>query len=119
MPSLTRIEARGRATSITVHDTHVALDLSHQQGVGEAEFGSITTITFDAQPGAATFLDFKCVRLNSGTLNGRDRDPSTWQDDRIPLTGLDATNTVIIDGVMAYSHDGEGLHRHVDPADGN
>jgi len=26
---------------------------------------------------------------------------------------------VVIDGVMGYSSDGEGLHRHVDPADGN
>jgi aminopeptidase N len=119
MPSLTRVEAQGRATSITVHDTYVALDLSHLQGSGQTEFGSITTITFDAQPGTATFLDFKGVRLNAATLNGRNLDLSTWQDGRIPLTGLDATNTVIIDGVMAYSHDGEGLHRHVDPADGN
>ncbi|MBO0810805.1 MAG: aminopeptidase N [Microlunatus sp.] len=119
MPSLTRVEAQQRASSITVRSTDVALDLSGRQGGGEREFGSVTTIRFDARDGAETFLDFKGVRLNSATLNGRDLDPAGWQDERIPLTGLAADNTVVIDGVMAYSSDGEGLHRHVDPADGN
>ena len=35
----------------------------------------------------------------------------------MPLTGLEDRNTLVISGLMAYSHDGEGLHRHVDPAD--
>ncbi|GAB3923540.1 aminopeptidase [Microlunatus endophyticus] len=119
MPSLTRLEAQQRAATITVRDTRVALDLSSQDGQGASEFGSVTTIGFEARPGSDTFLDFKGVRLNSATLNGSELDPESWQDERIPLTDLQASNTVTVDGVMAYSSDGEGLHRHVDPADGN
>ena len=33
----------------------------------------------------------------------------------MPDTG---ENELVVDAVMAYSGDGEGLHRHVDPADG-
>ena len=118
MPSLSQVEARARAELITVRSTDIILDLSDQQGAGAEEFSSITTIEFDASPGAETFLDFKGVRLNSVTLNGHLLDLASWSDDRIPLTGLASTNTVRVDGVMAYSSDGEGLHRHVDPADG-
>jgi aminopeptidase N len=116
MPSLTRVEAQQRAEIITVRTTEVVLDLTRQSRA-EREFGSVTTIRFDARPGAETFLDFKGVRLHSVRLNGRELDRSSWQNDRIPLTDLAADNSVVVDGVMAYSNDGEGLHRHVDPAD--
>ncbi|SDS20430.1 aminopeptidase N [Microlunatus soli] len=122
MPSLTHAEARERAKLITVRDTHVALDLmvgADPAGERDGEFGSVTTIDFDAVVDSATFLDFKGIRLNAVTLNGQRIDPAGWHDGRIALTGLQARNTVVVDGVMAYSSDGEGLHRHVDPADGN
>ncbi|QDP97856.1 aminopeptidase N [Microlunatus elymi] len=118
MPSLSQVEARQRAELITVRNTRITLDLGDQHGSGESEFGSISTVDFDATPGAQTFLDFKGVRLNRVTLNGRPIDTSAWSDERIALTDLQSTNTVVVDGVMAYSSDGEGLHRHVDPADG-
>ncbi|HEY9291093.1 MAG TPA: M1 family aminopeptidase, partial [Microlunatus sp.] len=118
MPSLSHVEARARAELITVRNTSISLDLSDQQGPGAAEFRSVSTIEFDASAGAETFLDFQGVRLNAITLNGRPVDLDCWSDDRIALADLEPTNTVVVDGVMAYSSDGEGLHRHVDPADG-
>ena len=119
MPSLTHQEARERAQLITVRQAEVKLDLSVTEGSGEHEFGSVTTIDFFARPGSSTFLDFKGIRLNALTLNGQPQETAGWDGDRIPLTGLAGSNTVIVDGVMGYSSDGEGLHRHVDPADGN
>lgn len=114
MPSLLRTEAVDRAQLITVRHTEVALDLS---GRGE-QFSSVSTITFEAnQAGVSTFVDFKGVELVSATLNGRRIDGQDWTDGRIRLTDLAAINELVISGVMAYSSDGEGLHRHVDPAD--
>ena len=36
---------------------------------------------------------------------------------RLPFTPTSGVNTLTLTGEMAYSNDGEGLHRHVDPAD--
>lgn len=118
MPSLTHAEARQRAQSISVTNMQVRLDLSRQTGLAPT-FTSETTINFTAAAGASTFLDFRGRMLQSATLNGEMIDATRWSDGRIWLTGLDAHNTVTVSGEMDYSSDGEGLHRHVDPADGN
>ena len=34
------------------------------------------------------------------------------------MSGLEPTNTLVVRGRMAYSSSGEGLHRHIDPTDG-
>ena len=111
--SLTRVEAEERAAQLVVASVVVELDLTDQT---VDTFGAQTTITFDSA-GVDTFVDFKGRALLSAQLNGVDLDPTTWQDGRIPLTDLRPTNTLVVDGTMAYSSDGEGLHRHVDPED--
>ncbi|WFE31661.1 aminopeptidase N [Micromonospora sp. WMMD975] len=114
MPSLTRAEATARGASVTVESYHVDLDLT-----GDAErFRSTTTIRFRATPGAETFVDVKPVRLLRARLNDRDLDPALLAGGRLPVTGLAATNTLTVEAEMAYSNTGEGLHRFVDPADG-
>ena len=112
--SLLRSEAEQRARTLDVTAMLVELDLT---GAGET-FTSTATIRFRAEPDAATFLDFKGRRLVSATLNGEPVPTERWRSGRIELTGLRAENTVVVTGEMAYSSDGEGLHRHVDPADG-
>ena len=72
----------------------------------------------DVAAGADTFVDFKGAELGSVELNDEPVDPTTWRQGRIPLTGLQQSNTLRVTGTMAYSSDGEGLHRHTDPADG-
>jgi aminopeptidase N len=52
------------------------------------------------------------------SLNGTDVDPASVTDGRLALTGLAQTNVLEVDATMAYSHDGQGLHRSTDPADG-
>ena len=114
MSSLTHTEAQRRADLVRVTGYDVRLDLNR----GAELFGSTTSIRFAAQTGSQTFLDVAPHELHRVRLNGQDVDPSTHADGRLPLRGLAAENEVIVEATMAYSHDGEGLHRHVDPADG-
>ncbi|MFK3984021.1 aminopeptidase N [Micromonospora sp. NPDC050397] len=114
MPSLTRVEAAERAALLTVESYHIDLDLT----VGDDRFRSVTLIRFRATPGATTFVDVKPARLTSVRLNDTTIDPATLADGRLPLTGLRAENTLTVEAEMAYSNTGEGLHRFVDPADG-
>lgn len=111
--SLRHDEARGRAALLNVRQTTVELDLTEP-----ASFTSVTTIDVDCrEPGATTFVDFKGSELWSATLNGEPVDLSGWEGGRLPLPPLAARNRLVVSGLMAYSSDGEGLHRHVDPAD--
>ncbi|WP_346538677.1 aminopeptidase N [Micromonospora sp. DPT] len=114
MPSLTRVEATARRTLITVESYEVDLDLT---GGGE-RFRSTATIRFRATPGADTFVEVKPARLLGARLNDRDLDPDSLADNRLPLTGLAGENTLTVTAEMAYSNTGEGMHRFVDPADG-
>ncbi len=120
--NLTRDEARERARLIAVDDYRVELDLSGAKAEGASTFRSVSTIRFShASPGpdASTFLDLIAPRVESVVLNGRSLDPAAvFRDSRIALTGLDAQNEVTVVAECAYSRSGEGLHRFVDPADG-
>ena len=57
--------------------------------------------------------------VHSITLNGNALDPfSAHQDNRIALEDLQEHNVLEVDASCQYMHTGEGLHRFVDPADG-
>jgi aminopeptidase N len=116
--SLTQEAARRRADLVTVESYELELDLD----AGEHHFGSRTTIRFhSASRGEPTFVDVAASELRSVTLNGAQLDPASCYDAagrRITIDGLQAENELVVDAVMTYSHDGEGLHRHTDPADG-
>ncbi|MGV9215249.1 aminopeptidase N [Micromonospora sp. RB23] len=114
MPSLTRVEATARGAAITVESYQVDLDLT---GDGDL-FRSRVQIRFRATAGTVTFAEVKPVNLLSVRLNDRAVDPATLTDNRLPLADLDTTNTLVVEAEMAYSNTGEGLHRFVDPADG-
>jgi aminopeptidase N len=114
VPSLTHEEARQRARLIRVSACDVSLDLTPGDGLFEA----VTTIRFTAEPGAETFLDVAPRQLHRARLNGRELDVAALCDNRLPVSGLAAENELVVEATMAYSRDGEGLHRHVDPADG-
>jgi aminopeptidase N len=113
MPSLTVDGARTRAAALSVQSYDVDLDLTQ----GERTFGSTTTIAF-AATGPDTWLDVKPDELISVTLNGTAVDVAGLNDGRLELTGLQAENELVVVASMLYSHDGEGLHRAVDAADG-
>jgi aminopeptidase N len=116
---LLRTEAHERASLISVERMVVDLDLS----VDETRFESRTRIEFSCrEPGASTWLDFRPSEVHSLSLNGRPVDLEAAGEDmavgRIPLTDLSEHNVVEAAGTMLFSRDGQGLHRAVDPADG-
>ena len=113
MPSLTVDGARTRAAALSVQSYDVDLDLTQ----GDRTFGSTTTIRFRATD-PSTWLDVKPDELISVTLNGAAVDVAGLNDGRLELTGLEPDNELVVVASMLYSHDGEGLHRAVDAADG-
>ncbi|MEV7378425.1 aminopeptidase N [Streptomyces lydicus] len=120
--NLSRDEARQRGRLLDVDAYDVALDVRSAvaQGPDADTFRSRTTLRFRcAEPGASTFADLLAPEVVSVTLNGRELDPATVFDGtRIALDDLAAENTLVVDARCAYSRTGEGLHRFVDPEDG-
>ncbi|MGC5032665.1 aminopeptidase N [Micromonospora sp. DT229] len=113
MPSLSRAESTARGASIAVVSYHVDLDLT----TGDERFRSQVTIRFTAT-GTETFVEVKPATLLAVHLNGVDLDPAALADNRLPLTGLVEENILTVEAEMAYTNTGEGMHRFVDPADG-
>jgi aminopeptidase N len=120
LPNLTRDQAVERAALVTVDNYRIDLDLTDGDGKpGEHTFRSVTTVEFDALAGADTYIDIAAERIHSATLNGRAIDVSAYDESTgVPLTGLADHNVVVVDADCRYSNTGEGLHRFVDPVDG-
>ncbi|SDH30395.1 aminopeptidase N [Leifsonia sp. 98AMF] len=113
--NLTRIEAQERASLVRTHSYDVSLDLT----TGPETFLSTTTVRFSATAGASTFIDAITRTVHSVTLNGAELDPATVSDGvRIQLDGLQEENELTVVADAIYTNTGEGLHRFVDPVDG-
>ncbi|MGK0720979.1 aminopeptidase N [Leucobacter sp. W1478] len=113
--NLTRAEAIERASVVRTHSYEIDLDLT----TGAELFRVVTTVRFSATPGESTFIDLIAAEVHSITLNGDELDPATsYADSRVSLTGLAAENTLRIVSDQRYMNTGEGLHRFVDPVDG-
>jgi aminopeptidase N len=123
LPNLTRDQAVERAALIIVDSYQISLDVTDGSGVGggpgSRTFRSTTTVVFDALAGADTVIDIAADTVRSASLNGQDLDVSGYDESTgIPLRGLANRNVVIVDADCRYSNTGEGLHRFVDPVDG-
>ena len=116
--NLTREEARTRASLLTVDAYDIELDLSSAAEGGT--FRSTTVVRFTASsPGASTFIDLVAPAVREVELNGTALDPAeVFADSRIALPSLAAENVLRVVADCAYSNSGEGLHRFVDPVDG-
>jgi aminopeptidase N len=113
--NLTRAEAAERAGVVTVRSYEVALDLT----TGPTTFGSTTVVRFAATAGASTFIDLIAPTVHEVVLNGVPLDVArVVADSRIQLDGLAAENELRVVADAAYTNSGEGLHRFVDPVDG-
>ncbi|MFJ6002823.1 aminopeptidase N [Arthrobacter sp. NPDC092385] len=117
--NLRRDEAAARSALLETESYAVELDLSEARDASEPTYRSTTTVVFSCrQPGSSTFLDF-IGEVTELELNGRSLDPAVASDGaRIVLDDLAEHNTVRVDGRSLFSTSGEGLHRFVDPADG-
>jgi len=111
--SLQQQEAIERFELLQVESYDVRLDLASDP----ATFGSVTTIRFTST-GGPTFVDLKPASIRSITLNGDRLDPELLERGRLPIDTLAGGNELVVDAVMPFRNDGEGLHRSVDPADG-
>jgi aminopeptidase N len=112
--NLTRDEAAARADLIEVSAYEVHLDLDR----GASGFGSRSTVTFEARRDGDSFLDLTADRVHRVTLDGADLDLATVTPTRVPLRGLTAgRHTLVVEADMAFTREGRGLHRFVDPAD--
>lgn len=113
--NLTRIEAQERKSLLSVTSYDIVLDLT----TGPEVFASTTTVVFSAAEGASTFIDALTRTVHSVTLNGVSLDPAVVSDGvRIQLDGLAADNVLVVVADAEYTNTGEGLHRFVDPVDG-
>jgi aminopeptidase N len=114
MSSLTQVEAEQRAALIAVERYDISIDFT------DLPTGStvvcVSTVTFTCrEPGASTFAD--CVApVISATLNGEPLDAPV--DGRIALPQLAERNTLRVESVQADTTDGPGVHKSVDPSDG-
>ena len=69
--------------------------------------------------GAATFANLDAVAVHEVVLNGEPLDPRSVADGRLPLQGLAAENSLVVDATVAVSRSGSGLTQYTDPADGH
>ncbi len=120
LPNLTRNQAIERAALVTVDRYRIQLDLTDRNGrPGDKNFRSTTTVEFEALPGADTYIDLAAATVHRAVLNGHTIDTSDYDESRgIMLAGLAPKNVLMVEADCRYSHTGEGLHRFVDPVDG-
>jgi aminopeptidase N len=112
--NLTAVEAAERAAVLSVHAQEVTLDLT----TSDTTFATTSRISFTcSEPGSATFVDFVGASVDKVTLNGEVLD-TAYEDGRVRITGLAADNDLVIEATGRYTNTGEGLHRFVDPVDG-
>ncbi|MFJ8041606.1 aminopeptidase N [Kitasatospora sp. NPDC096147] len=118
--NLSREEAQQRAAILSVDGYRVHLDVTSAVDPAAVTFRSTTTITFrSSEPGGSTFADLLAPAVRAVTLNGAALDPAAVFDGtRVALDGLAAENVLVVEADCAYSRTGEGLHRFVDPVDG-
>ncbi len=113
--NLTRAEAIARSATLAVTSYDVSLDLT----TSESTFASTTTVTFTAKEGSSSFIDAVTSAVHQVTLNGVELDPAEVSDGvRIQLPNLAAENVLTVRADALFMNTGEGLHRFVDPVDG-
>ncbi len=109
-------EAKSRSSLIRNVRYEVFLDLTDP---GE-EFLSRTKVTFEAlNANEGTFIDFAAKKVNEATLNGSSLPLGSFGDSRLKITPVQGQNELWVEGVVPYEHTGVGLHKFVDPTDGN
>ncbi|MFN8195859.1 MAG: aminopeptidase N [Nocardioidaceae bacterium] len=104
--SLTLVEARARAATISEVSYDIALDLTDRES-----FRCRTVVSFSSTA-ADSFLELHAAR--DLRVEG-----ASWSYDgaRISLTGLGGRHRVVVEARLPYVTDGEGMHTFTDPAD--
>jgi len=112
--NLTRGEAEARARRIATVDTRVHLDLTG----GAEHFVSRTELRFTVAEAGPTFVDLTALTVHRAVLDGASLPPEAVTPTRLLLPHLDVGDHHLeVEASMAYQHEGNGLHRFVDPSD--
>ncbi|MFC7446903.1 aminopeptidase N [Rhodococcus daqingensis] len=114
--NLTRTETAARSSAVTVRDYRVELDLLAARDHSRPGFTTTTILEFDATVDE-TWIDFIGPAVESVTVNGESV-AVEYDGARIAVRELRPSNRVVVVASGAYSSSGEGLHRFLDPADG-
>ena len=116
-PSLTQTEAAARAALISVQEYQVVVDLSGL--VDGSEVRCSSTIRFRSHDtDAQTFVDC-AAQVVSARLNDESIAASAIAPGRIGLTDLKEQNELVVESVQPETATDFGVHKAVDPADGN
>jgi aminopeptidase N len=114
--SLTEDQARERAALLDVDRYDLELDLT---GLADGDtLRATSTIRFSATtPGASTFVD--CLgEVEEAVLNGRPLPAGPPPGGHLELPDLDRDNVLVVRSVQRRTDAGQGVHRAVDPSDG-
>ncbi len=113
--SLTLSEARARAAVLE----DVAYDVDLVLAADAQTFESTSSIRFTCtQAGETTFLELADGAEVVMTLNGQRLAPEAYDGRRITLADLPVANEVRVSARLPYVTNGDGMHRFVDPVDG-
>ncbi|MFD0866579.1 aminopeptidase N, partial [Tessaracoccus lubricantis] len=115
--NLTQLETAHRAAIVEVHSYRVEVDVRDAVVAEQAEFPVTATLELTlSEPD--TWLDF-IGSVDRVLVDGAER-PVDHDGARLRLTGLPVAKRtgVTVEGRARYSRTGEGLHRFVDPVDG-
>ena len=115
MADLTQDEAIHRAGAIDVDSYDVFLDLTAEPPLSRTE------VRFRwRRPDASTFAELRTSGVRSATLDGVSLPPPL--DGRLRLSGPSPGGgdqaVLVVEAEAGYSHEGRGLSRFTDPADG-
>ncbi len=119
--NLTRVAAERRAALIDVVSYDITLDLADESGgPREGTFRTATTIRFRcSRPASTESIDVAAERIVEATLNGAALDTRGWAvQTGLPLPALAAENELRVVADFEYVAGRRGMHRSVDPADG-
>jgi aminopeptidase N len=111
---LTQAEAERRASLLAVERYDIAVNLTDLPTGPQVP--CVSTVTFTCrEPGAETFIECN-PRVVSATLNGEALPPA--ENGRIALPRLAEHNSLRVESVQADTTHSAGVHKAVDPADG-
>ena len=112
--NLTRAEAEARAKRIGEVSTAVELDLTTDTHT----FESSSTLRFEVLEPGTTFVDLTARTVHTALLDGEPLPAEAIAATRISLGHLGVgDHELVVKATMRYQHEGNGLHRFVDPTD--
>ncbi|MGO4957422.1 aminopeptidase N [Luteococcus sp. Sow4_B9] len=114
--NITRDEAIKRSAGLSVESYHVTLDLRGAQDQMRGTFGVHDVVVVDATIDHA-HLDFLDGTVHRVMVNGEWQRPD-YDGARFSVALEQGRNVIEIDAEASYSRSGQGMHRFVDPLDG-